>query len=123
MPNKPTGEELLAAALRRRKARQEAARSDGTATGQLLEELRRSITEFERMHSRLMAMILDRLAEALSLSDVKALCLLVNLKYEEFPHQTLNELLTAVLAHADRHQLTVLLIDTINEHHPHVQIP
>ncbi|MDA0244701.1 MAG: hypothetical protein OT477_14880 [Chloroflexi bacterium] len=123
MPNKPTGEELLAAALRRRKARQEAARSDGTATGQLLEELRRSITEFERMHSRLMAMILDRLAEALSLSDVKALCLLVNLKYEEFPHQTLSELLMAVLAHADRHQLTVLLIDTINEHHPHVQIP
>lgn len=122
-PRAGAGEARLAASLARRRARAEAAQEGESSTGQLLAELRRAINELEQIRTRILSMVIDSLSDGLSLADVKELCLLVNLKYEEFPHQTLSELLTSLLAHADRHQLTVLLLDTVREHHPHINIP
>jgi hypothetical protein len=117
------GEARLAASLARRRARATFAQEGESSAGQLLAELRRAIDELEQIRTRILGMVTDTLSEGLSLSDVKALCLLVNLKYEEFPHQTLTELLVGLLAHADRHHLTVLLLDTVREHYPHIHIP
>jgi hypothetical protein len=123
MKSEGRGGARLAAALARRRARAEAAHEGESSTGQLLTELRRAIDELEQIRTRILGMVVDNLSEGLSLAEVKELCLLLNLKYEEFPHQTLSELLTSLLVHADRHALTVLLLDTVREHHPHIHIP